>query len=55
MDKQVLEASIREFKYEIDPDLAHLDLHEFIDAVALTPGEKKLAKKMLLELSTYDN
>lgn len=55
MDKQVLEASIREFKYDIDPDLAHLDLNEFVEAVALTPGEKKLAKKFLLELSTYDN
>lgn len=41
---------IEKFKNNIDPDLSHLDLAEFVKSVALTPKEKKQADKYLFEL-----
>ena len=41
---------IERFKNNIDSDLSHLDLTEFVKAVALTPKEKKQAEKYLKEL-----
>jgi len=41
---------IEKFKNDIDPELSHLDLSEFVKAVALTPKEKKQAEKYLMEL-----
>ena len=41
---------IERFKNNIDSDLSHLDLTEFVKAVALTPKEKKQAEKYLMEL-----
>ena len=51
MDSEVLEAHIEVFKNNIDPDLAHLPLEEFVEAVALTPRERKQAKNYLMELN----
>lgn len=56
MDAQLLEAQIEIFKENIaeglaDPSLAKLDLEEFIEAVALTPREKKQASQYLRELN----
>lgn len=44
---------VQQFKEEIDPELSHLDLSDFIDAVALTPREKKQAKEFLKKLKKY--
>jgi hypothetical protein len=41
---------IDRFKNNIDSDLSHLDLTEFVKSVALTPKEKKQAEKYLIEL-----
>lgn len=41
---------IERFKNGIDPDLSHLDLTEFVKAVALTPKEKKQAEIFLKQL-----
>ena len=41
---------IETFKNGIDPDLSHLDLTEFVKAVALTPKEKKQAENYLMKL-----
>lgn len=49
MDKDLIK-KINEFKKEIDPELAHLEISEFIEAVALTPQERKLAGSYIKEL-----
>ena len=49
MDK-TLEAKIEVFKNNIDEELAHLPLEEFVHAVALTPREQKEAEGYLKQL-----
>ena len=44
-----LEFRIKHFMDQIDPELSHLPLEEFIDSVALTKGERKEAKELLKE------
>jgi hypothetical protein len=48
MDKLLKE--INNFKRDIDPELAHLDLFDFVKAVALTPKERKLAESYLKKI-----
>lgn len=38
-----LTEEIQNFKNNIDPDLAHKDIESFVNSVALTPSERKLA------------
>jgi len=37
------------FKTGIDPEFVNLSMQEFIEAVALTPSEKKQAKEIIEE------
>lgn len=50
MENKGIQDEIQMFKENIDRDLAHLDIREFIVAVALTPKEKKYISNLIKQI-----